>query len=93
MDGISWYGLVVHVIGWSCITLDGIGYYSTMFYGIAWYCLVLYVIQGPTGTRYPKYFQYPINCQNHWVFRVSGIRENQVFDMTHVRFFNIGHHL
>ena len=69
--GSACYWMVVHYIG----------YYSTMFDGIAWYCLVLYVIQGPTGTRYPKYFQYPINCQNHWVFRVSGIRENQVFDM------------
>ena len=33
----------------------------------------------------PKYFSipdpYPINFQNHRVFRVSGIRGNQVFDM------------
>ena len=46
----------------------------------------------------PKYFSipdpYPINFQNHRVFRVSGIRENQVFDMNPCAlFFNIGHSL
>jgi hypothetical protein len=39
----------------------------------------------------PKYFSipdpYPINFQNHRVFRVSGIRENQVFDMNQCVFF------
>ena len=50
--GSACYWMVVHYIG----------YYSTMFDGIdgiAWYCLVLYVIQGPTGTRYTKYFSIP----------------------------------
>ena len=39
----------------------------------------------PIPNPNPKYFSipdpYPINFQNHRVFRVSGIRENQVFDM------------
>ena len=37
----------------------------------------------PIPDSNPKYFSipepYPINFQNHRVFRVSGIRENQVF--------------
>ena len=58
------------IVPW-CYKWDGRGFRGTNGY--------------PIPDPNPKYFSipdpYPIYFQNHRVFRVSGIRENQVFDM------------